>query len=105
MSRRTPRIRTLQSRLVKKFEHFFGEEGAKHISPAAHVDYRVIGIVPLEIYKQTKEKRFLDFGQGLADKQWDKATERRDYRRGTLLDRRYVYDHGGADAGISGDRG
>lgn len=64
----------LQGRLVKKFEHFFGEEGAKHISPAAHVDYRVIGIVPLEIYMQTKDKRHLDFGRALADKQWDKTT-------------------------------
>lgn len=64
----------LQSRLVKKFEHFFGEEGAKHISPAAHVDYRVIGIVPLEIYMQKKDKRHLDFGRALADKQWDKTT-------------------------------
>jgi rhamnogalacturonyl hydrolase YesR len=64
----------LENRLIKKFEHFFTEEGAKHISPAAHVDYRVIGIVPLEIYQLTKEKRFLDFGQGLADKQWDKTT-------------------------------
>jgi unsaturated rhamnogalacturonyl hydrolase len=64
----------LKAKLTAKFDRFFDAEGAKHISPQAHVDYRVIGIVPLELYKQTKEKRYLDFGQDLADKQWDKTT-------------------------------
>lgn len=63
----------LRTRLVQKFERVLTPD-AKFISPAAHVDYRVIGIVPLEIYIQTKDSRFLDFGQGLADKQWDKTT-------------------------------
>ena len=49
-------------------------EGAKHISPDAHVDYRVFGIVPLEIYLQTKEKKYLELGQDLADKQWANPT-------------------------------
>jgi unsaturated rhamnogalacturonyl hydrolase len=63
----------LQNRLVKKFERFLAPD-AKFISPNAHVDYRVIGIVPLEIYKQTKDRRYLDFGLGLADKQWERTT-------------------------------
>lgn len=63
----------LSERLVKKFERFLTPD-AKFINPAAHVDYRVIGIVPLEIYMQTKDRRYLDFGQGLADKQWEKTT-------------------------------
>jgi unsaturated rhamnogalacturonyl hydrolase len=66
--------RDLQTRLTRKFDRFLTPEGGKNISPAAHVDYRVIGIVPLEIYLQTKGRRYLDFGQGLADKQWDKTT-------------------------------
>ncbi len=64
----------LQTRLKSKFDRFLTAEGAKNISPAEHVDYRVIGIVPLEIYLQTKEKRYLDFGKDLADKQWMKPT-------------------------------
>jgi unsaturated rhamnogalacturonyl hydrolase len=64
----------LRSRLKSKFDHFLSPEGAKNISPAAHVDYRVIGVVPLEIYLQTKEKRYFDFGLDLADKQWKKTT-------------------------------
>lgn len=65
----------LKKRLVSKFDRFLGPDGAKNISPAAHVDYRVIGIVPLEIYQQTKATQYLTFGQGLADKQWDKTTD------------------------------
>ena len=65
----------LRSRLVRKFDRFFTPDGAKAISANAHVDYRVIGIVPLELYIQTKDPRYLELGQGLADKQWDKTTD------------------------------
>ena len=64
----------LRSRLKTKFDRFLTPDGAKNISPAEHVDYRVIGIVPLEIFQQTKETRYLDFGKDLADKQWMKPT-------------------------------
>jgi unsaturated rhamnogalacturonyl hydrolase len=64
----------LKSRLIRKFDPLSTPEGAKHISQEPHVDYRVFGIVPLEIYMQTKEHTFLDLGAALADKQWDKTT-------------------------------
>lgn len=63
----------LATRLNKKFERVL-IPGAKFINPVDHVDYHVIGIVPLEIYMQTKEKRWLDFGRGFADRQWEKTT-------------------------------
>ena len=63
----------LQRRLVAKFDPLLGEHAA-WISPDAHVDMRVIGIIPLEIYLQTKQQKYLDLGRGLADKQWDKTT-------------------------------
>lgn len=63
----------LRRRLIEKFDPLLGEH-ADRISPEAHVDFRVIGIVPLEIYLQTKQAQYLDLGQGLADKQWDKTT-------------------------------
>jgi unsaturated rhamnogalacturonyl hydrolase len=63
----------LQKRLVAKFDPLLGEH-AGWISPDAHVDYRVIGIIPLEIYLQTKQQKYFDLGKGLADKQWDKTT-------------------------------
>jgi len=64
----------LKARLIAKFEPLMTPEGSKMISPDAHVDYRVFGTVPLELYIQTKEQRYLDLGKGLADKQWDKTT-------------------------------
>lgn len=64
----------LQTRLMQKFASLLTPEGSQRISPDAHVDYRVFGIVPLEIYLQTKEQKFLDLGRGLADKQWEKTT-------------------------------
>jgi len=64
----------LQQRLVHKFDPLFTPEGSKNISPNAHVDYRVFGTVPLEIYLQTKDARFLDLGRSLADKQWETTT-------------------------------
>ena len=63
----------LTARLDKKFERFLTPR-AKFISPNAHVDYRVIGIIPLEIYIETKDKRYLDLGLGFADRQWEKTT-------------------------------
>jgi unsaturated rhamnogalacturonyl hydrolase len=64
----------LQSRLIRKFDPLWTPEGAKNISPNAHVDYRVFGSVPLEIYIQTRDRRFLDLGLGFADKQWETTT-------------------------------
>lgn len=63
----------LSTRLVNKFDRFFGAD-ADRVSPNAHVDYRVFGVVPLEIFMQTKSKKHLEIGLGLADKQWDKTT-------------------------------
>jgi rhamnogalacturonyl hydrolase YesR len=64
----------LQRRLVSKFDPLLTPEGAKNISPDAHVDYRVFGAVPLEIYLQTKDARFLDLGRSFADRQWATTT-------------------------------
>ena len=64
----------LQQRLVRKFDPLFTPEGSKNISPNAHVDYRVFGTVPLEIYIQTKDPRFLHLGRSFADKQWEATT-------------------------------
>jgi rhamnogalacturonyl hydrolase YesR len=62
--------RDLREKLVRKFDFLLTAEGAKRISPDAHVDYRVFGIVPLELYLETKEPKFLEMGKRLADEQW-----------------------------------
>ncbi len=64
----------LQQRLIAKFEPLLTEAGRPHINRSAHVDYRVFGVVPLEIYQQTRDRRCLDLGLSLADAQWETTT-------------------------------
>jgi rhamnogalacturonyl hydrolase YesR len=47
----------------------FGPE-ASLLPVPDHVDYTVFGAVPLELYLQTKEQRYLDMGKPYADIQW-----------------------------------
>ena len=65
----------LKQRLISKFDPLLTAEGNKRISQDAHVDYRVFGVVPLQIYMLTKDRKYLDLGRSLADKQWDKTTD------------------------------
>jgi unsaturated rhamnogalacturonyl hydrolase len=63
----------LQARLIQKFDPLLTTESGR-IPARAHVDDRVFGEVPLEIYLLTKDPRYLEVGQGLADKQWETTT-------------------------------
>lgn len=64
----------LAARLIQKFEPLLSEPGSKRINRSAHVDYQVFGIVPLEIYLQTKDQRYRELGLSFADAQWAKTT-------------------------------
>lgn len=59
----------LKEALVKRFEPFFTTE-ASLVPIPDHVDYTVFGSIPLELYMQTKDQRYLDMGKNIADKQW-----------------------------------
>ncbi len=64
----------LRDNLRQKFAPLFTPKGSQHISPDAHVDYRIFGVVPFELYLQTGEQHYLVAGRGLADKQWETPT-------------------------------
>ena len=64
----------LLAQLVAKYDILLSGEGATKISSRDHVDDRVFGAAPLEIYRQTKDKKFLVAGQTLADAQWENPT-------------------------------
>jgi rhamnogalacturonyl hydrolase YesR len=64
----------LRRRLISEFDRFLTPEGAAHVSRQAHVDYSVFGAVPLELYVQTNDRRYLDLGRGFADRQWEAPT-------------------------------
>src|SRR5688500_18142858 len=59
----------LIEQLAKRFEPLFGSRDTLIPKPD-HVDYTVFGSVPLELYMQTKDQRYLTFGKNIADKQW-----------------------------------
>ena len=59
----------LVEQLAQRFEPLFGARDTLVPKPD-HVDYSVFGAVPLELYMQTKEQRYLHLGKNIADKQW-----------------------------------
>ena len=63
----------LTDRLIKRFEPLFADE-SKLIPKPSNVDSTVFGAVPLEIYIETHEQKYLDLGKSFADKQWDNPT-------------------------------
>ncbi len=59
----------LTADLVERFKPLFRQN--KLLVPKAdHVDNTVFGSIPLEIYIQTKDKTYYDFGMRYADEQW-----------------------------------
>ncbi len=64
----------LTRQLVGKFEQFMMPEGARRLSPRAHVDYRITGVIPLEIYLLNRDPAYLALGRDFADKQWETTT-------------------------------
>ena len=61
----------LKTALIKRFDPFLTDEGKKNISMQRHVDHTIFGIVPLELYIQTHDPRYLAIGKMLADRQWE----------------------------------
>jgi len=64
----------LQEQLIRKFDVFLTPEGEAHISQRAHVDNRIFGAVPLEIFKLNQKAEYLQLGRSFADKQWETTT-------------------------------
>jgi rhamnogalacturonyl hydrolase YesR len=60
----------LETRLIQKFGPLMTPEGANRISPENHVDFDVLGAVPLAIYRATRDSRYKDVGLALADREW-----------------------------------
>ena len=61
----------LLQKLAGRYSVILTPEGQKLVSTNRHVDFRVLGIVPLEIYLETGDERYLNPGRDLADQQWE----------------------------------
>jgi unsaturated rhamnogalacturonyl hydrolase len=62
--------KALTAKLVQRFEPLFSTEALLLPEPY-HVDFNVFGALALELYLQTKDKKYLDLGLPYADKQWN----------------------------------
>jgi rhamnogalacturonyl hydrolase YesR len=61
--------KVLLNQLVKRFEPLLGVEDSLVPYPD-HVDHTVFGAIPLELYMQTKDKKYYYMGMYFADHQW-----------------------------------
>jgi unsaturated rhamnogalacturonyl hydrolase len=64
----------LTARLIKRFEPLLSPPESKLVPRPVNVDMSVFGIVPLEIYIETKDPRCLELGKSIADNQWATLT-------------------------------
>ena len=60
----------LADSLALRFQPLFDKDTTLLPIPD-HVDYSVFGTVPLELYMQIKDQKYLELGKYYADKQWD----------------------------------
>jgi len=61
----------LTKQLIQRFEPLLTPPGSNLINRERHVDFEVFGAVPLEIYIETKDPKYLELGKSFADTQWD----------------------------------
>ncbi len=66
--------RDLTTRLTQKFDEQLTPDVLNFSLDAHHVDYSVLGAVPLELYLQTKQPPYLQTGRNIADHQWTQTT-------------------------------
>lgn len=62
----------LSSRLIERFNTQLTPEILSLVGERTHVDYSVLGVVPLEIYIERGHPHDLDLGKTIADDQWQK---------------------------------
>jgi rhamnogalacturonyl hydrolase YesR len=56
--------------LMRRYHDFYNPNSQYH-NFSAHVDVRMRGSLPLEIYRISNDKRFLNYGLTYADQQWE----------------------------------
>lgn len=64
----------LAAQLVTRFEPYLGARRAEIVPSGDHVDERVFGVLPLELFLRVRDPRLLDLGLAAADAQWSMPT-------------------------------
>jgi rhamnogalacturonyl hydrolase YesR len=63
----------LTSKLIERFQPLLGAE-SNLVPPPVHVDNSVFGVVPFQLYLETKDTKYLELGKSIADVQWQDAS-------------------------------
>lgn len=63
----------LAEQLIRRFDRY--RENPEIVPDNFHVDFAVLGIVPLELYQLTKDPELKKLGMHRADRQWEKPTD------------------------------
>ena len=66
--------KVLLEQLRKRFDDLLAVNNQARVPNTRHVDFEIFGVVPLELYRQTGEKRYLQMGVRFADLQWENPT-------------------------------
>ena len=66
--------KALAAKLVARFDPLMTSAEGALVPQRRHVDDEIFGVVPLEIYRQTKDAKYLNFGKVFADRQWEAPT-------------------------------
>jgi rhamnogalacturonyl hydrolase YesR/catechol 2,3-dioxygenase-like lactoylglutathione lyase family enzyme len=61
----------LLASVIQRFDPLLLPENAGLIQRTPHVDFSVFGAVPLQIYIENKDRKYLDMGRWFADRQWE----------------------------------
>lgn len=61
----------LTAELVRRFEPLMSAPGSALVSHERHVDFSMFGSLPLEIYVETKDPKYLDMGKKFANVEWE----------------------------------
>jgi unsaturated rhamnogalacturonyl hydrolase len=59
----------ITDKLIARYEPFYAQSHSL-VPPADHAERSVFGILPLELYIETNQSKYLDEGKTFADKQW-----------------------------------
>jgi unsaturated rhamnogalacturonyl hydrolase len=63
--------KALAAELIKRFDPLMSPPGSALVSDKRHVDFSMFGSLPLEIYIETKDPKYLTLGKSFADTEWE----------------------------------
>lgn len=63
--------KALTAELIQRFDPLMSPPGSALVSDNRHVDFSMFGSVPLEIYIETKNSKYLEMGKKFADIEWE----------------------------------